>query len=104
MLAPSSVSYALTGIVRWLITRARTYYGPSGGRPASAVLSLDITDRKSMEEKIQPSAEEWQRTFDSVSDQIMILDKDLRIIRINASAVLSWVSPWKISWVSTAFL
>ncbi len=74
------------GIVRWLITRARTYYGPSGKPNRLAGVSLDITDRKSMEEKIQASAEEWQRTFDSVQDQIMILDKDLRIIRINASA------------------
>jgi transcriptional regulator with PAS, ATPase and Fis domain len=32
---------------------------------------------------------EWERTFDSISDCILVLDKDLRIIEINKSALNS---------------
>ena len=75
------------GAVRWLITRARPYYASSGEPDRLTGVSLDITERKLMEEKIQKAAEEWQGTFDSVQDQVMILDRDFRIIRVNASAV-----------------
>jgi two-component system sensor kinase FixL len=40
-----------------------------------------------MEEKIRNAAEEWQTTFDSTPDIIMILDEDLKILRHNAAAM-----------------
>ena len=45
----------------------------------------DITERKLLEQKIQKSAEEWQTTFDSIQDPIMVLDPEFRILRINAA-------------------
>ncbi len=75
------------GAVRWLITRARPYYASSGEPDRLTGVSLDITERKLMEEKIQKAAEEWQSTFDSVQEQVMILDKDFRVIRVNAPAL-----------------
>ena len=75
------------GAVRWLITRARPYFTPSGEPDRLTGVSLDITERKLMEEKIQKAAEEWQSTFDSVQDQVMILDKDFRVTRVNAPAL-----------------
>ena len=43
----------------------------------------DITDRKKSEAALQQSKEEWEKTFDSVQDLIMIIDNNYRIIRAN---------------------
>jgi PAS domain S-box-containing protein len=43
----------------------------------------DITESKRAEERIRQGAEEWQRTFDSMSDFVFLLDLDSRIVRIN---------------------
>ena len=44
---------------------------------------IDITDRKNAEEAVKAAAEEWQATFDSITDTIMILDPGHRIVRAN---------------------
>ncbi|MFQ5952034.1 MAG: PAS domain S-box protein [Candidatus Omnitrophota bacterium] len=43
----------------------------------------DITTRKKAEEKIKVAAEEWERTFDSISDLVFIQDKDFTITKAN---------------------
>jgi two-component system, LuxR family, sensor kinase FixL len=43
-------------------------------------------ERKLMENKIHQAAEEWQNTFDAIPDIVMILDKEFRIVHINAAA------------------
>jgi len=50
-----------------------------------SVFGRDITRQKQMEGKIRQAAEEWQETFDAIPDLVMILDKEFRIIRINAA-------------------
>jgi PAS domain S-box-containing protein len=52
----------------------------------------DITERKQAEEKLnhlleilRKAKEEWEMTFDNVMELIVIIDKDLRIIRCNKS-------------------
>jgi PAS domain S-box-containing protein len=47
----------------------------------------DVTERKQMEETIINSAEEWQTTFDSVKDLVLILDREFKIVRVNAAAL-----------------
>ncbi|GAF88335.1 unnamed protein product [marine sediment metagenome] len=44
---------------------------------------MEITERKSAEEKIRRAAEEWKKTFDSISDFIFILDPDFNIVKAN---------------------
>jgi len=44
---------------------------------------IDITDRKRAEEAAIKAKEEWEMTFNSVQDLIMILDDKYRIIRVN---------------------
>ncbi|OPY66316.1 MAG: Sensor protein FixL [Syntrophorhabdus sp. PtaU1.Bin002] len=51
-----------------------------------SVFGKDITERKAMDEKIRKAAREWQGTFDSIPDLVMILDRECRIVRINAAA------------------
>jgi len=43
----------------------------------------DVTERKKMEEALKVAAEEWSRTFDSISDAVSIHDRDFRILRAN---------------------
>ena len=43
----------------------------------------NITERKQTEEAIKQAAEEWRRTFDSISDAISIHDRDFRILQAN---------------------
>lgn len=45
----------------------------------------DITARKAAERTIERAKQEWERTFDSVSDLITILDLNHRIMRTNRS-------------------
>ena len=47
----------------------------------------DITERKQLSQWLQSAAEEWQATFDSISDLVMILDCDYHILQVNASTV-----------------
>lgn len=46
----------------------------------------DITERKKAEEKIIQAKNDWQDTFDNISDMITIHDKDFNIIRANKAA------------------
>ncbi len=43
----------------------------------------DITERKETEEKVKKSSEEWEKTFDSISDLIFIQNNDHVILRVN---------------------
>lgn len=52
-------------------------------RPAVIGSFLDITEHKRAEEKIIKAKEEWERTFDTITDPIMILDRDFHITRAN---------------------
>lgn len=46
------------------------------------VLAL-IIERKLIEEEIVKARDEWASTFDAVSDMIMIIDSDYRVIKVN---------------------
>ena len=43
----------------------------------------DIAERKQAEEAIKRNASQWQKTFDSIKNLIMLLDKDFKIVRVN---------------------
>lgn len=53
------------------------------GNPATLNFLNDITNRKKTEENILHAKEEWERTFDSIPDQIAIVDHEFRISRAN---------------------
>lgn len=46
----------------------------------------DITDRLRIEKAINSSKEEWEKTFDALSDIVTIQDKDMHIVRANKAA------------------
>lgn len=56
--------------------------------PSGEIVAIydDITDRKKAESELIRTKEEWQNTFDAMSDIITIQDKDMRIVRANKAA------------------
>jgi PAS domain S-box-containing protein len=46
-------------------------------------LRQDIAKRKQAEDAVLRAKEDWERTFDAVSDLIVILDKDYSMVRVN---------------------
>lgn len=56
-------------------------YSPTRGR--FATIFSDTSERKAHEEKLRKAAQEWQSTFDSINDAVILLDGKHRIIRAN---------------------
>jgi PAS domain S-box-containing protein len=46
-------------------------------------IARDITERNRMEEKLKTTSNEWRITFDSTTDQIMLLNSKMEIIKAN---------------------
>ncbi|HIJ91546.1 MAG: PAS domain S-box protein [Desulfobulbaceae bacterium] len=47
--------------------------------------ATDITERKDYERSLVLAEKEWKQTFNAVSDPIMILDRELRMIKVNTA-------------------
>lgn len=57
------------------------------GKNKALIFMEDITRQKKIETEIRRANQEWQRTFDSMSDLIFIQDKDSNIIRANKAFI-----------------
>lgn len=53
----------------------------------------DVTERKKLDIALLRSAEEWRKTFDSITDLISIHDKDRRITRVNKAFAAAFNTP-----------
>jgi PAS domain S-box-containing protein len=58
-------------------------YDTRGKVVGASTIARDITAQKRAQERIEQASREWRTTFDSISDLIMIHDKDNRILRVN---------------------
>ncbi len=67
----------------WLSVNARTIRGAAGEISGIEGTVEDIGNRKSVENMIVRAKQEWEKTFDSVPDIIVLLDSDLHIRRCN---------------------
>ncbi len=47
------------------------------------VVTTDITKRKLVEEALKAAAQQWMKTFDSISDSVSMLDEEGKILRCN---------------------
>ena len=74
------------GNLRWIEHRSRPVIDERGEYLGTRASNRDITDRKELQANLQRAVDEWQTTFDSTTDQIMLLDHDSRIVRANAAA------------------
>jgi two-component system, cell cycle sensor histidine kinase and response regulator CckA len=50
-------------------------------------IGIDITDRKSIEKALENAKNQWEKTFDAITDWVCIIDKDYRIIRSNSASL-----------------
>jgi len=53
------------------------------GEPGVTLLMEDITDRKYTEEKMKQAIQQWETTFNSITDMISIQDPSYSIVRAN---------------------
>lgn len=60
-----------------------------------AQLENEIAERKTIQEQLGAAVGDWQTTFDSIHDMVMILDPNFRIQRMNSAAVSFFDSPLK---------
>ena len=54
--------------------------------PECRIIISDITKQKLAEIEVRTSKEQWEKTFDAMSDIVTIQDKDMRIVRANKAA------------------
>jgi PAS domain S-box-containing protein len=72
---------------QWIHHLARIAGRSAGGAGVRTFgVVRDITERKRLTIRLQGAAKEWQATFDSISDMVMILDPEYRIFRVNSAA------------------
>ncbi|MBU0728205.1 MAG: transporter substrate-binding domain-containing protein [Proteobacteria bacterium] len=73
------------------IRDVEVYSGPIIIQSKECLFSIihDISDRTKAELELLKNKEEWEKTFNSISDIVTILDPDLRIVRANKAACRS---------------
>lgn len=73
----------------WIdLESTKTVFRDSSGAVGGIIgISHDITDRKKAAAEIRRSRDEWERTFDAMSDLIFIIDDHHTILHINQSAL-----------------
>jgi len=71
------------GSIRWIVSRGGISSGDKEETSRLMGVSLDITERKQLENEVKKAVEEWRATFDTIQDLIMVLDCEFRIIRVN---------------------
>ncbi len=84
------------GRIKYVQEQCETFYDAAGKPHRSIGTVQDISKRKKNENDLQYAKEEWERTFDALSDPVMILDLNYRIIKANkAMADALGVTPAK---------
>src|SRR5450759_534350 len=74
------------GKLRNFLTKKVVLRAPDGSVAGTLGVSRDITDRKQAEEALLQARDDWESTFESLTDAVTIHDKNYDIIRANASA------------------
>jgi PAS domain S-box-containing protein len=69
----------------WLHDRSFGSYSKDGKKYADGVF-YDVTERKRLEEIIFQAKQDWENTFDNITDIVTIHDRDFNIIRSNKAA------------------
>ena len=64
-----------------ILINATTEDGPEGRKIVT--LCRDITERKKAQESLDRANQEWERTFNAISDLVMVLDDQHKILRAN---------------------
>lgn len=76
----------LNGKARYVVFDAAPIRDSAGAVIAAIETLQDITERKTLEEKIYRSQQDWEHTFNSITDMVTVHDKDYNIILANKAA------------------
>ncbi|NUM34834.1 MAG: response regulator, partial [Candidatus Brocadiae bacterium] len=74
------------GEYRWIYGRGEVKVFKNHKPQKAYGISIDITERKKIEENLALSLREWQITFDASHDLIWIIGKDHKILRANKTS------------------
>lgn len=72
-----------SGEKRWFLSNLQPVKDENGQIHAVQVISYDITERKHAEVRLRNAANDWEATFNSISDMVSIHDKDFNLIIVN---------------------
>lgn len=75
------------GKIKWVLSRGRPYPTSSGGGDRLMGVSIDVTERKTMEETLRASEEKFRGFFNSTPDYCYIISPQGTILNINDSAL-----------------
>ncbi len=71
---------------RYFLQTFSPVHDRDGNITAVTVVSKDITERKKADELILQSKQDWENTFNSITDMITVHDRSFNIIRANKAA------------------
>ena len=74
------------GATRDVILIKATFTDSAGAMAGLIGTIIDITDRKRLEEQIYRAKQDWEYTFNSITDMVTVHDKDYNIILANKAA------------------
>ena len=74
------------GSVDWTRWECRPWYEPDGTIGGIIIYTEVITDQIQDKVALLKSKEEWEKTFNAITDIVTIHDKDMRIIKANKAA------------------
>ncbi len=69
--------------VRWVREKAELEFDTQRLLEGGFGTVQDITERKQVEEKLKQAAQQWQETFNAISDMVSIHDRGYNILRVN---------------------
>lgn len=69
------------------VLSVRTHRIEYAGEDVALGNCIDITELVRQRHEIEHAKQEWERTFDSIDDQVLILDVERRILKANRAAV-----------------
>ncbi|MCK9409538.1 MAG: PAS domain S-box protein [Bacteriovoracaceae bacterium] len=71
------------GRIKVVRERCETKYDKEGVPVRTLGTLQDITEQKQAEEELQRAKDEWERTFDAITDPIIVLDTQFHILKAN---------------------
>ena len=77
-----------SGELFWVNMTASAILDPVDDTSHFLAMFEDISTRKEAEEALLNAKEEWERTFDAITDPIMIVDTEHRIVKANKAMVV----------------
>ena len=74
------------GSIHWIASHGKVHFEGTGKNRKAARLvgvNIDVTNRKLDEDALFKARQEWERTFDALTDFVAIVDNKYRILRVN---------------------